>query len=248
MHRFACFNRQILPVENIYLNAVSAAALYGKSVFTTVAVYNFKVFLWEKHWTRLTENARKFKIDLSDFSEDTIKNSLLEILEKNDLQTGRARITFFDESETSVWQIDSKKRTSFLIQTANFRKIENALKLTVSPFRVNPTSPLIAVKSGNYLENILAWETAKAENFDEAIRLNERGEIVSACLANVFWKKDGAIFTPSLETGCLKGTTREFVLENQIVFETQAKLNEIIEADEIFLTSAGIGIVSAEIE
>lgn len=248
MHRFACFNRQILPVENAHLNAVSAAALYGKSVFTTVAVYNFKIFLWEKHWARLTENARKLKINLSEFSEDTIKNSLLEILKKNDVRTGRARITFFDESETSVWQIDSKQQTVFLIQTANFRKIENALKLTVSPFRVNSNSPLTGVKSGNYLENILAWETAKSENFDEAIRLNERDEIVSACLANIFWKKDGEIFTPSLETGCLRGTTREFVLENQIVFETQAKLNEIIEADEFFLTSAGIGIVKAAIE
>ena len=88
------------------------------------------------------------------------------------------------------------------------------MTLTVSPYRINSKSPLAGVKSCNYLENILAWEAAKAHGFDEAIRLNEKGEIASACLANVFWKKNGEIFTPPLETGCLKGTTRGYVLEN----------------------------------
>lgn len=247
MHRFICFNRQILPAENARLAAVSAAALYGKSIFTTVAVYNFKTFLWEKHWTRLTENARKLGVDVSDFTESEIKNFLLEIIERNNLQTVRARVTFFDESPTLVWQNDSTKKISFLIQTADFRPVKNHLKLTVSPFRVNSASPLAGVKSGNYLENILAWETAKAKNYDEAIRLNERGEIVSACLANVFWKKNGEIFTPSLETGCLRGTTRDFFMENQTVKETKANLIALLEADEIFLTSAGISVVKADL-
>lgn len=246
MHRFINFNQQIIPAENPFLSAVSAAALYGKSVFTTVAVYNFKLFLWEKHWERLTENAGKIGVDLSDFDEKTIKNSLLEIIDKNEFQAGRARLTFFDESASSVWQTEIVNRTSFLIQTAEFREIKNNLKLSVSPFSTNSKSPLAGVKSGNYLENILAFENAKAKSFDEAIRLNEKGEIVSACLANVFWKKDGELFTPHLETGCMRGTTRGFIVENQTVNETKAALNELIKADEIFLTSAGIGVVNAE--
>jgi len=247
MHRFISFNHQILPAENSSLSAVSAAALYGKSIFTTVAVYNFKIFLWEKHWERLTVNAKKLGIDLSDFTEQTVKKSLLEIIEKNDFRTGRVRLTFLDESPARVWQNESENKTTFLIQTADFRTVKSKFNLTVSPFPVNSKSSLVGVKSGNYLENILAWEDAKAKDFDEAIRLNEKNEIVSACLANVFWKKDGELFTPSLETGCLKGTMREFVLENRMVFETKVKLNELIEADEIFITSAGIGIVKAEI-
>ncbi|MBA2621536.1 MAG: aminotransferase class IV, partial [Acidobacteria bacterium] len=73
--------------------------------------------------------------------------------------------------------------------------------------------------------------------------LNERDEITSAATANVFWTKNNKIFTPALETGCLAGTTRALILENFAVEETKADLAEFERADEIFLTSAGIGVV-----
>ncbi len=248
MHRFISFNRRILPAENAFLPAASAAALYGRGVFTTVAIHASTAFLWEKHWLRLTENARKVGIGLAEFSEEATKNLLLGLIEKNNFARGRARLTFYDESATSVWQINPKPKTNLLIQTADFRQIKNNLSLTVSPFRVNTKSPLVGVKSCNYLENILALEDARAKKFDEAVRLNERGEIVSTCLANIFWKKNGAIYTPNLTTGCLKGTTRDFILENFAVEERAANLSELCEADEIFLTSAGIGIVAANLK
>ena len=246
MHKFVNFNHQITPAENAFLSANSAAAFYGKGIFTTVAIYNFKLFLWEKHWERLTANAKQIGVDFSDYTEQTVKKSLLEIVEKNAFRTGRARLTFYDESLTAIWQTDSKRGTSLLIQTADFRLIKDKFNLTVTPFRINSKSPLAGVKSCNYLENILAWEAAKAKGFDEAIRLNEKGEIVSACLANVFWKRNDEIFTPSLDTGCLKGTTRDYILENLTVIEKKAELDELLAADEIFLTSAGIGVAAAK--
>ena len=245
MHDFVFFNHQILAPENTFLSAISSAALYGKGIFTTVAIYNSKPFLWEKHWLRLTENSRQIGIDLSDLTKESLENSLLKIIAANDFTRGRARITIYDESASSVWQINSSSKTNLLIQTADFRKIKNKFNLTVSPFRVNSTSPLAGIKSCNYLENILAFEDAQARGFDEAIRLNECGEIVSACLANIFWQKSGAIYTPSLETGCLNGSTRSFVMGNFTVEERKVKLIELKEADEIFLTSAGIGIAEA---
>lgn len=251
MHNFVFFNDKILPAENTFLLAVSSAALYGKGIFTTVAVHDSMPFLWGKHWQRLTGNARKLKIDLSEISEQAVINALFEIIEKNNFTRGRARITFFDESPTSIWQTEPKKqknKINLLIQTAEFRPASENFRLSVSPFRVNTKSTLAGVKSCNYLENILAMEDAKAKGFDEAVRLNEKDEIVSACMANIFWKKNDFIFTPSLETGCLEGTTRSFVLENFTVEERAANLSELIEVDEIFLTSAGIGIVSGKLE
>ncbi len=247
MHEFVNFNQQLLPAENAFLRADSAAALYGRGIFTTVAIYNFQPFLWEKHWARLIAHAEKVGIDLSDFSALTTLKSLFDIIEKNDFRAGRARLTFYDESPPLIWRSNSPPKTNLLIQTADLRRIKHTIKLTVSPFSINSQSPLAGVKSCNYLENILAWEDAKSRGFDEAIRLNEKDEIVSACLANVFWKKNGEVFTPPLETGCLDGTTRRYMLENQSVSETKASLTELFEADEIFLTSAGIGIVNAVI-
>lgn len=248
MHGFVSFNHQVLSAENARLSASSSAALYGKGIFTTVAVHDAIPFLWEKHWQRLTANAQKIGMDFAGFSEDATLKSLFAIIEKNNLKRGRVRLTFFDESSSPVWQADSQTRTNLLIQTADFRPLPENFRLTVSPYQINSISPLAGVKSCNYLENILALEDARAKGFNEAVRLNEKGEIVSACMANVFWKKDDAIYTPSLETGCLKGTTREFVLESFTVNERKAYLTELIEADEVFLTSAGIGIVNCTFE
>lgn len=246
MHKFVSFNHQIISAPNTFLSAVSAAALYGKGIFTTLAIYDGKPFLWEKHWQRLNANSKKIGVDLSEFSEETVIKSLSAIIEKNNLTRARVRLTFFGESASSIWQIKSKRQTSLLIVTAEFRSIPENLSLTVSPFRINSTSPLAGVKSCNYLENILALENAKSQGFDEAIRLNERGAITSACMANVFWVKGANLFTPSLKTGCLAGTMRAFVLENFAVEEREATLAELNEANEIFLTSAGIEIAKVK--
>lgn len=241
MHAFASLNQKIRSSDEAKLSAISSAAFYGTGVFTTVAIYNEKPFLWEKHWRRSNENAAKIGIDLSGFSEQTVKNALSQIIDKNGIENGRARITFFDETASGIWSVESNRKTSVLITTADLREAKY-LNLTVSPYRINSRSPLTNVKSCNYLENILAHEAAKMEGFDEAVRLNERGEAASACLANLFWIKDGQIFTPALETGCLAGTTREFLLETCGIEEKITTLEELNKADEIFLTSAGIGI------
>ena len=129
--------------------------------------------------------------------------------------------------------------------TADFQKSADELRLTVSPFPVNSKSPLANIKSCNYAQSLLALEDAGKRGFDEAIRLNEKGEIVSASMANIFWVIGDNIFTPALETGCLAGTTREFLMENFPVSETNSSLEELSKANEVFLTSAGLGICAA---
>lgn len=244
MSDFISFNETILSAKKGFLSAISSSALYGRGIFTTVAIHDSVPFLWEKHWQRLTENALRIGINLARFSEEATRNSLLEIVGKNNLEFGRARLTFFDESAAAIWQVKPPSpQTNLLIQTAGVRPVAENFRLTVSPFRVNTKSPLVGVKSCNYLENILAFRKAQQTGFDEALRLNEKDEIVSACLTNIFWTKNDKIFTPALETGALQGTTREFIMENFTVFETNAKLEEIETAETIFLASSGIGIV-----
>ena len=244
MHKFASFNQKIYLPEQINLSAISSATLYGKGIFTTVAIYDEKPFLWTKHWKRLQENANKIGIDLSEFSESVIKTSLFELIQANKIENSRARITFFDESSSKIWNFATNKKISLLITTAEFKKTSENFNLTVSPYRVNSTSPLVNIKSCNYLENLLALEDAKQTGFDEAVRLNEKGEIVSATMANLFWLKDEKIYTSALETGCLAGTMREFLMENFAVEETIIGLEDLMKTDEIFLTSNGIFIKS----
>lgn len=244
MHEYAFFNGQVLSVPSATIPAVSSAALYGKGIFTAIAIYDGEPFLWEKHWRRLTDNAAKIVIDLSEHSEETTRKALDELIEKNGVTNWRARITFFDESASSIWPFETKRKTSLLILTADLRPVPENFRLTVSPFPVNSQSPLAGVKSCNYLENLLAMDEAKKQGFDEAIRLNERGQITSACMANIFWLNDEQLYTPSLKTGCLAGTTREFVIEKLECEEIEARIETLKGADAIFLTSAGIGIAT----
>jgi branched-subunit amino acid aminotransferase/4-amino-4-deoxychorismate lyase len=248
MNNHVSLNFHILPAEKTFITAVSSAALYGKGIFTTLAVYNSKPFLWEKHWRRLRENSDKIGIDLTGFEEKTVKHAMSDLILLDNLKTGRARLTFFDESASRIWDFAANDKTSLLITTADPEKTKDEFLLTHSPFAVNSKSPLAGVKSCNYLENLLALEEAKKRGFDEALRLNERDEIVSAAMANIFWVRDEELFTPDLETGCLAGTTRELLLDNFAVRETKSKIDELDNADEIFLTSAGIGIRPARLE
>jgi len=225
------------------MNSSSASTLYGRGVFTTIAIFDSTPFLWDKHWRRLTENAAKLEIDVSQYNERSVVELLSAEIDAIGIRTGRARITFSDESPSSVWGGESEKKTSLSILVAKRREIPSNFKLTVSPHRINTTSPLVGIKSCNYLEPLMAFDDAKTRGFHEAIRLNERGEVVSGCMANLFWSKDGRLFTPSLKTGCLGGTTREFVLENLECEEVETEIEAIQSADAVFLTSAGIGVV-----
>lgn len=243
MHEYVSFNQKIIRAEDARIFAAASAALYGRGVFTTVAIYDAKTFLWEKHWLRLNGNAEKLGIDLSEYTEETVSLALAEITDINNLTNARARLTFFDGTPGGIWSFHGERKTSLLIMTADFREISEKFRLTVSPFRINSASPLANVKSCNYLEKILALEEAKKRGCDEAVQTNERGEIVSACMANIFWTEGEKLFTPPLRTGCLAGTTREFLMEKSNCIEIKTGLENLRKADAIFLTSAGIGVV-----
>ena len=100
-------------------------------------------------------------------------------------------------------------------------------------------------KTLSYLNRIQAkLEGGKPD--EERVMLNERGEIASASMANLFWLRDGKLRTPARECGCRAGTVRRWVLERsgQRVEEGRWKLEEFNGAEEIFLTNARIGIKS----
>ena len=98
-------------------------------------------------------------------------------------------------------------------------------------------------KTLSYLNRIQARrETSQPDQ--ERVMLNERGEIASASMANLFWVKDGKLRTPAQECGCRAGTVRRWVLERsgQRVEVGCWGLEELSGAEEVFLTNARIGI------
>ncbi len=229
---------------------VEAVSLYGRGVFTTLAVHNHQPLLWAEHWARLVEHAARASVGHIEFDEASVSGMLARLIEANKVKEGRARVTVLATAERGVWKVKapSDRKTDLLIMTGDARApSEDGLALTISPYRVNTLSPLVGIKSINYLEHILAWEEARARDFDEAVTLNERGEIVSTTMANIFWVIDGTLHTPALTTGALAGTTRTCIIElasalSIPLVEGVYELSDLGNADEIFLTSAGHGV------
>jgi branched-chain amino acid aminotransferase len=242
MKELVSFNGEIVGAGDSNIIAVSSAALYGKGVFTTIAVRGSEPMLLDKHWHRLSENASVIGIDISAYSESAVRRSLEQVIAANNVDSGRARTTFFDESASGVWRFETGRITSLLITASSGHTRARPLWLALSPYTINSRSPLAGVKSCNYLENILALNEAKKAGFDEAIRLNERGLVTSACMANVFWMKGGTLYTPPLSTGCLAGTTREFIMERFDCIEAEEGSDALENAEAVFLTSAGLGV------
>ncbi|NDE84438.1 MAG: 4-amino-4-deoxychorismate lyase [Verrucomicrobia bacterium] len=116
-------------------------------------------------------------------------------------------------------------------------------KLNLATTGVWSTSWEARYKTLSYLNRIQA--KTEAEGADaEVVMLNERGELASASMANLFWVKNGLIRTPARDCGCRGGTVRRWILEKsgRRVEEGRWGMDELDGAEEIFLTNARIGI------
>lgn len=250
MHPVIYLNKVMLEATKARLAPVSSAMLYGRGVFTTVAIYNGKPFRWPQHWQRLQNHAERLKVDCTGANERNVGEAVRKLVAVNQVRSGRARVILLARSGRDVWKPkkEGARKTDLLIMTSEPQKVPTAgMSLAVSPHRFNTFSPLAGIRSLNYLEQVLSWEEAQARDFDEAVMLNERGEIVAATMANIFWVKDGTLLTPALSTGAIAGITRATVIElagKQFVpvIEGVYELGDLAEADEIFLTSASLGV------
>ena len=222
--------------------------LYGAGVFTTLRIIKGEPWLWDKHWRRLMHDAATLGLDVREVTEEFVQQELRYAIEKDEIGNGRARVTLSDARSAAIWPDtdEPESPTTISIITGEPRQIVRPFRLTVSPHLINSISPIAGLKTCNYLEQILALDEARSRGFSEAIRVNEHDHVTTACMANIFWLADDRLFTPSLSTGCLPGTTREFVMENVEVSEVEADRDELRKVDAIFLASAGLGVVQAD--
>ncbi len=123
--------------------------------------------------------------------------------------------------------------------------VPRAYDLDLAETGVWSTSWEARYKTLSYLSRIQARREAGAAE-QERVLLNERGEIASAAMANLFWVRGGKLRTPAWECGCRAGTVRRWVSERsgEKVEEGRWKKEELDGAEEIFLTNARIGIKS----
>lgn len=243
-------NDRVLDLTEAAVAPTIAGLLYGWGLFTTLRIYDGRAFAFDYHWERLLRHSEKARVPVP-LDVEGARRALNDLIAANSVEQGRARITAL-KGEAGSWRGASARESDLLIFTSAeaFRPSPN-LALTLSPYRLLSGGPLANVKRTAMIENLLAFEEARARGFDEAVMFNERGEIVSATTANIFWVQGDEVFTPSLATGCIAGVTRRLVHEiatkySLHVVEGSFTTQRLLEAREIFLTSTAreIAIVS----
>jgi len=245
-------NGRLVPRFEAKLSPFDHGFLYGYGLFETMRAYNGHIYRLDSHLTRLRCSAESIGLTHSILTTEEGKQSLeaacLATLEANELRDARLRLTVSAGEGDMTPDSSTCSSPTILITAQNLvplplEKYETGFKAVVSFLRRNSQSPLSRLKSTCYMENVLARTAARAAGYDEAIFLNEQGYLAEGSSTNIFLVSNGELITPSFESGVLPGITRDAFLEiartsNIKATERWVELNELIEAQEAFLTNS----------
>lgn len=116
--------------------------------------------------------------------------------------------------------------------------------LALSDIRRNESSPFVRHKTFNYGDSILAKRQAAQKGIDEPIFCNTKGELAEGAVSNLFFIKNGQLYTPPIEAGLLPGIVRAYLCSRYDVIERSIVPDEIASFDECFITNSLLGIMA----
>lgn len=193
------------------------------SLFETMLVENAEVFLLDYHIARLKKSSEYF---LFNFDESEIRKIIVNEIKKT------------DSNNSYRLKIILNKWGTIKTELNNFVESKDLFKIKISKTQVNSKNKFLYHKTTMRELYIYELEKAKNEKIDEVIFLNEQGFVTEGTFTNIFIKRDNEIYTPSLENGLLAGCYREFLINSNQVKEKNLTLDDLKNADEIFLTNS----------
>ena len=223
------------------ISPLSPGFMYGYGVFETIRVSGKQALFLDQHYTRMVQALSVLGMTCS-YQATELQPIIGKLLELNGVSEGFVKVVC--SKPTPKKQTQQKADILILTGTKTYKdEYATGLRVCLTDARRNEFSKLVGIKSMNYTENILEKEAATKKGFDEALFLNTHDHVAEGCVSNVFWVKDGIVYTPSLDCGILEGTARARVIhkcnELQIpVREGAYSFEELFRADEMFLTNA----------
>ena len=244
---------KFFPEGEAKVSVFDHGLLYGDGIFEGIRFYNSRVFRLEEHLDRLWDSARSICLEIP-MSMQEMTEALLETIRQNDLKEGYIRLVVTRGVGNLGLNPAQCKRPSVIIIAAQIALYPESVYrngLTVVTCATRRTSPAAlnpAVKSLNYLNNVMARIEANLAGADEALMLNEAGNVAECTADNLFVVKHGHIVTPPTAAGALRGITRGVVLE--IAAELGLKVtqgdvtrHDVFVADECFLTGTAAELI-----
>lgn len=240
-HSKILHNREIRNLDEGTLSAGQLGLLAGWGVFTTLRVKDGSLFAWERHWARLTRDARLLHIQMPDAA--TVYRDLHELIRAN----GRADCTMrlnIVRNGGGMWegQASSAKPVDVISLTADSKQWGDSARLSITPSARFAANEFTRAKVLSWGANLTLAERALQSGFDETILLNEHGRVAECTSANVFAVFGSEVRTPALSEGCLPGITREVLLEEirlpgLHLVESSLLPDDLFRADSVFITS-----------
>jgi branched-chain amino acid aminotransferase len=248
-------NGEFLKASEAKMDLYSQSLHYGYSVFEGIRSYKTvsgetRIFKAVEHFDRLKQSADALNMPYS-WTTDKLIDATYEVLQRNNLQDAYIRPVVYAPANMS-FNINTE---SFItIETWEMQPFlgEKLLRVMTSSFqRPNPKGFKIHAKAGgHYVNSILASQEAKAKGYDEALLNDMNNNVAEGPGANVFFEKDGKLFTPSLGN-ILPGITRATVLEicEELGIPVEEKLfttNELKQADAVFYCGTAAEVIGWE--
>ena len=241
-------NGEICKPEDAKISVFDRGFLFGDSVYEVAKTYQGIPFLLQEHLDRLWKSASRLEMHLT-VSQNDVSAEVNKALAELGVEEAYFRIILTrGQGPISLDPGEGVKNNLIIIAQEHLpfpsSWYENGVNVVITNVvRVSKESVDPNVKSGNYLNNVMAFMQAKREKAFDSIMLNHKGYVTQGTTSNVWIVKDNTIKTPPLQAGILEGITRKTLLQlaksddllkiEQVNFTAE----ELINADECFLTS-----------
>jgi branched-chain amino acid aminotransferase len=247
IHRYLLHNGKIKETAEASLFPGQLGLLAGWGIFTTLRVVNGLLFAWERHWARMSRDARLLNVEMPR-DPGQVERDLVHLVEKNEAPDCTMRLVVV-RNGGGLWEGPASGRASDTIAlTAASKQWSASVRLGIQPHARFAAGDFTRTKVLSWAQNLRWAERAQEQGFDEVILLNEYGRVAECTSANVFAVFGQGVSTPPVSEGCLPGITREVLLEEVRVsglslMERELTVDELYQADEVFITSTTRGLL-----
>jgi branched-chain amino acid aminotransferase len=238
---------RLSPPEEAMVPVLDRGFLYGDSVYEVVRTYRGRPFELQRHLERMDRTAQRIALALP--ARERIVKELQRTLDAAGNPESYARIIVtrgVGKFGLGLHNAEGLNRLIVLVRPLELpapEMYQRGLSMAVVKTRRNPPQALDpALKTGNYLNNILALREAHDAGCDDAILLDLQGRVTEATTSNIFFVQRGVMITPPLSLGMLEGVTRHLAIEvargeGILVREDPHGPEALAAADEVFVTS-----------
>ncbi len=244
---------EFVPKSEAKISVFDHGLLYGDGVFEGIRSYNCLVFKLKEHLIRLYESAHTIMLKIP-LTIEEFMDTVIETLKRNHLQDAYIRVVVTrGVGDLGLDPANCKQPSIFIITDKIILYPEafyrNGMEIiTVPTVRNLPEAINPALKTLNYLNNILAKIEAKNSNYREALMLNHQGYVAECTGDNIFIVKNSIVQTPPTYVGALKGITRQAILDlalrNDIPCQERILTrHDLYNADEAFLTGTAAEVI-----